>query len=80
MMARSSSLWPIRGPGAVPCSIGSTEEIPPGPGGGGAGLGLSIVTAIVEAHGGRVAATAPDGAGATFEVRLPARRAQELGH
>jgi signal transduction histidine kinase len=77
MMARSSSLWPIRGPGAVPCSIGSTEEIPPGP--GGAGLELSIVTAIVEAHGGRVAAT-PDGAGATFEVRLPARRAQELGH
>ncbi len=39
---------------------------------GGAGLGLSIVAAIVEAHGGRVLASSPDGAGATFEIRLPA--------
>jgi two-component system, OmpR family, sensor kinase len=38
---------------------------------GGAGLGLSIVSAIVEAHGGEVEATS-NGAGATFEVRLPA--------
>jgi two-component system OmpR family sensor kinase len=47
---------------------------------GGAGLGLSIVAAIVEAHGGRVAASSPEGAGAVFEVRLPtlaAARASE---
>jgi two-component system OmpR family sensor kinase len=38
---------------------------------GGAGLGLSIVTAIVEAHGGQVRASARDGGGSVFEVRLP---------
>jgi two-component system, OmpR family, sensor kinase len=40
---------------------------------GGAGLGLSIVTAIIEAHGGRVTASSPEASGAVFEVRLPAR-------
>jgi two-component system OmpR family sensor kinase len=39
---------------------------------GGVGLGLSIVSAIVEAHGGRVTvAQGPEGSGARFEVRLP---------
>jgi two-component system OmpR family sensor kinase len=39
---------------------------------GGVGLGLSIVSAIVEAHGGEVRVASSEGAGATFEVRLPA--------
>ncbi|HEV8421042.1 MAG TPA: HAMP domain-containing sensor histidine kinase, partial [Actinomycetota bacterium] len=39
---------------------------------GGAGLGLSIVSAIVESHGGTVRAMSANGRGATFEVRLPA--------
>jgi two-component system OmpR family sensor kinase len=37
---------------------------------GGAGLGLSIVSAIVEAHGGSVQAST-QATGATFDVRLP---------
>ncbi|MGI8671943.1 MAG: sensor histidine kinase, partial [Luteitalea sp.] len=37
----------------------------------GLGLGLSLVKAIVEAHGGRVAAQSPAGGGARLEVRLP---------
>lgn len=36
----------------------------------GLGLGLSLVKAIVEAHGGRVTAASPQGAGATFTVHL----------
>jgi two-component system, OmpR family, sensor kinase len=38
---------------------------------GGAGLGLSIVAAIVESHGGTVRTLPHEGAGTTFEVRLP---------
>jgi signal transduction histidine kinase len=37
----------------------------------GSGLGLSIVKAIVERHGGRVAATSVPGQGTTFEIELP---------
>ncbi|WP_394842492.1 HAMP domain-containing histidine kinase [Pendulispora brunnea] len=36
----------------------------------GTGLGLSLVKAVAEAHGGRVAVLTPE-SGATFEVRLP---------
>ncbi|HWM12028.1 MAG TPA: ATP-binding protein, partial [Solirubrobacteraceae bacterium] len=38
----------------------------------GAGLGLAIVAAIVEAHGGKVAAADAAGGGAEFSVVLPA--------
>lgn len=43
---------------------------------GGAGIGLAIVRAVVQAHGGRVAAASPGpGGGATFMVDLPGARA-----
>lgn len=41
---------------------------------GGSGLGLAIVSAIVAAHHGSAAVRPTPGGGATFEVRLPARR------
>jgi signal transduction histidine kinase len=37
----------------------------------GLGLGLSLVRAIVQAHGGRVAVASAVGAGSRFELRLP---------
>jgi len=37
----------------------------------GLGLGLSLVKAIVEAHGGRVAVSSKEGAGSEFTVSLP---------
>jgi signal transduction histidine kinase len=41
-------------------------------GSAGSGLGLSIVKAVVERHGGRVAASAAQGGGARFDIILPA--------
>ena len=41
----------------------------------GLGLGLSLVKAIVEAHGGRVAVESTPGAGSRFVLRLPVRPA-----
>ncbi len=38
---------------------------------GGAGLGLSLVTAIVQQHGGQVGVTSTPNAGSTFTVSLP---------
>ena len=49
-------------------------------GAGGAGLGLSIVTAIVEAHGGSVTTRSGNGAGAVFEIRLPVDAAPANDH
>jgi signal transduction histidine kinase len=40
----------------------------------GSGLGLSIVGAIAEAHGGRVALESAPGEGATFSITFPLRR------
>ncbi len=37
----------------------------------GTGIGLAVVTALVQAHHGTVAATSPAGGGARFTVRLP---------
>jgi len=39
---------------------------------GGLGLGLTLVSGIVELHGGEVAARNAEGAGAQLEIRLPA--------
>ena len=41
----------------------------------GTGLGLPITKGLVEAHGGTIAVESEAGAGATFTVTLPRRRA-----
>jgi signal transduction histidine kinase len=43
---------------------------------GGLGLGLSISRTIIEAHGGRLWATANDGKGTTLQFTLPASEIQ----
>ena len=45
---------------------------------GGAGLGLSIAAAIVEGHGGRVAASDREGGGTVMSVSLPLRGARAV--
>jgi two-component system, OmpR family, sensor kinase len=44
---------------------------------GGTGLGLAVSRRIVERHGGTLTLLRTDGAGATFELRLPRRREEE---
>ncbi len=43
----------------------------------GTGLGLAICKKIVDIHGGKIRATATEGEGATFYIRLPLERARE---
>jgi signal transduction histidine kinase len=38
---------------------------------GGVGLGLAIARELVTRHGGRISVTSTEGAGSTFEIRLP---------
>ncbi len=45
----------------------------------GLGLGLSLIKAVVEAHGGRVAVTSAPGQGSTFTVMLPIAAQNALG-
>ncbi|WP_432476202.1 ATP-binding protein [Nocardioides sp. GXQ0305] len=45
----------------------------------GTGLGLTIVQAIVERHGGRIAVSSSEGVGTTVSVSLPKRVAAEVG-
>jgi signal transduction histidine kinase len=46
----------------------------------GAGLGLSLVTRIVEAHGGRVTVQSSPGSGSRFTVALPAASEEPAEH
>jgi signal transduction histidine kinase len=45
---------------------------------GGMGMGLSISRSILQAHGGRLWATAKDGPGTVFHFTLPKHREEEL--
>jgi signal transduction histidine kinase len=49
-----------------PFQRGSATDVP------GVGLGLSVARRIVLAHGGQIQVRSRQGAGTTFEVRLPA--------
>jgi PAS domain S-box-containing protein len=68
-----------RGPGIPPAELEKIFEAfvqssKTKDGSGGTGLGLAICRKIVEAHGGEIhAENNPDGPGAIFHIRLPAR-------
>ena len=67
---------------ALPLIFGAFEQGPArGPrGAGGLGLGLAISKAIVEMHGGRLAAVSPGpGMGATFTLALPSSLPVDAG-
>jgi len=62
------------GPGLKPESLDRLFEAFDTTKSGGMGMGLSICRSIIEAHGGRVWATANAPQGATFQFPLPQHR------
>ena len=72
---RSRSRSPTRGPGLAPEVAARLFEpfVTTKP--EGMGIGLSICRSIVDAHGGRLWTSVPEGGGAAFHVGLPAAAA-----
>src|SRR6266403_2364085 len=66
----------FRGPGFAPENVNRIFESFYTTKPGGLGIGLSICSSIIEAHGGRLWASANEPRGATFQCSLPERPRQ----